>query len=320
MKRPRGLIALLVVGIGVFVFTWYLELKPDYPRGPETQVVNVILIGWDGAQRDHLMECLERNELPNLKALSEEGALVSINITTGATDTKAGWTQILTGYDPEVTGVYSNRDFSPIPEGYTIFERLENYFGDDDVVTIFIGGKRNNIRKPYEKVKKHFDVYEVGLGEASNVGSLALELLERYKDKRFFAFFHFREPDIFGHRYGENSDEYTYGMITNDEWLGIILAKLRELGLYERTYIYVTADHGFDEGKRSHRNAPYIFLATNDPRVIRNGDRKDIAPTILERFGLDLNGIHPPLNGKPLTKCFVEKCEIINTAAPLTNW
>ncbi len=84
---------------------------------------NVILIGWDGAQRNHVKECLSRGELPHLRKLSSEGNLVAIDILR-TTDTKAGWAQILTGYEPEVTGVFSNSNFKPIPKGYTVFERL----------------------------------------------------------------------------------------------------------------------------------------------------------------------------------------------------
>ena len=73
------------------------EKKSDQPR-------NIVLVGWDGAQRNHIKECISRNELPNLKKLSDEGTLVDIDIE-GTTDTKAGWSQILTGYYPTVTGV-----------------------------------------------------------------------------------------------------------------------------------------------------------------------------------------------------------------------
>jgi hypothetical protein len=54
--------------------------------------------------------------------------------------------------------------------------------------------------------------------------------------------------------------------------------------------------------KNTHHDAPYVFLATNDPVIMRRGERADIAPTILERFGLDLTTIDPPLSGHPLTR------------------
>ena len=50
-----------------------------------------------------------------MQKLIDEGILVEIDIE-GKTDTKAGWSQILSGYYPEVTGVYSNRQYQPIPK------------------------------------------------------------------------------------------------------------------------------------------------------------------------------------------------------------
>ena len=357
---------------------------------------NVILFGWDGAQRAHVQECLQRGELPTLKQLSEEGALVNIDVITGATDTKAGWTQILTGYHPQVTGVYNNGQFRDVPQGLSVFERLKAQFGPDFVCAAVIGKREHcgEIREPFKRkltdeeaarieeemqqqqerrrqqrrtaqsgqakpaaapapaqpgtqaragagrraaagkpaqpgagrqvigriveengekylvfegspyytMHQACDVWEYGLMEDEKVGTRALELLEKYKDKPFFFFVHFASVDHDGHRYGENSKEYNDALISNDEWTGKIIAKLKELGLYDQTLVYVTADHGFDEGKTSHAYAPYIFLGTNDPLVRRDGMRQDIAPTILARFGVDLSGLQPPLDGEPLTQ------------------
>jgi hypothetical protein len=102
---------------------------------------NIILIGWDGAQRAHVQEALARGELPTLKKLSEEGALVAVDVVTGATDTKAGWTQILTGYNPEVTGTYSNGRFRDCPAGLSVFERLKAQFGPEKFVAVAVIGK-----------------------------------------------------------------------------------------------------------------------------------------------------------------------------------
>ncbi len=77
---------------------------------------------------------------------------------------------------------------------------------------------------------------------------------------------------------------------------------LKELNLYDQTLIYVTADHGFDEDTKNHADAPYVFLGTNDSTIMRRGERADITPTILERFGVDLSKIEPPLDGHPLTR------------------
>lgn len=304
---------------------------------------NIILVGWDGAQRAHVMECLERGELPNLKALSQEGALVNIDVVTGATDTKAGWTQILTGYNPEVTGVYNNSRYRDVPKGLSVFERLKEHFGPDFACVSVIAkhGNVGEIREPFKRqisdeeaaeiqaqqkagakqiveenggkylvfegspyytMHKACDVWEYGLTTDEKVGTVAMQMLEKFKDKPFFFFVHFATVDHQGHRFGENSKEYNDALISNDAWLGKIMAKLKELGLYDKTIIYVTADHGFNEGGTGHSYAPYVFLGTNDPLVKRNGMRQDIAPTILARFGLDLSKFQPPLDGEPLIK------------------
>jgi hypothetical protein len=115
-----------------------------FPAFGDNQPRNIILIGWDGAQREHVLECLGRKELPNLQRISKEGGLYKIDIV-GVTDTKAGWSQILTGYFPEKTGVYSNGEYGPIPAGYTVFERLEEHFGPDNIFTAAIIGKKGNV-------------------------------------------------------------------------------------------------------------------------------------------------------------------------------
>jgi arylsulfatase A-like enzyme len=304
-----------------------------------------------------VQECLARGELPTLKKLSEQGALVDIDVVNGATDTKAGWSQILTGYNPEVTGVYSNSKYRDIPKGLSVFERLEEHFGADKFVTVAVIGKsghcgeirppfktrldantpaeadqpagkkaakqgaagkkqakqaagsiveENGVKyrvfggSPYYTMHKSCDVWEYGLMQDEKVGSRALELIDKYKDKQFFFFVHFAEVDHRGHKAGENSKEYNDALISGDTWTGKIIDKLKQLGLYDKTTVYVTADHGFNEGGKGHGYAPYVFLGTNDARIKRAGMRQDITPTVLERFGLDLGKFEPKLDGESL--------------------
>lgn len=315
---------------------------------------NVILFGWDGAQRNHVNECLARGELPTLKKVIDTGKMVEIDIE-GKTDTKAGWSQILTGYLPEKTGVYSNSKFQPVPEGYSIFERLEARFGTDRFVTVAVIGKKshcgaidppkkirldqenkqqtakgnksptakadpgakkqegtiveeNGVKyrvtpgQPYANMHKALEVWEFGLAQDEKVGTRAIELLEQYKDKPFFFFVHFAEVDHSGHKSGENSKEYNDALISNDLWTGKIMARVKELGLAGKTQVYITADHGFNEAAKNHSSAPYVFLATNNKNVMRNGRRQDVAPTILEAFGLNVAGIEPAIDGISLTQ------------------
>ncbi|MCI0498115.1 MAG: alkaline phosphatase family protein [Planctomycetales bacterium] len=311
---------------------------------------NIVVIGWDGAQRDHVKEMIAGNELPNLMALCKEGKLIDIDVTDGMTDTKAGWSQILTGYRSDITGVYRNSRYQPIPEGYSVFERLESFFGPQNIVTLAVIGKKDhvdndaprrmeydtwlaneqkqgkidlqrpglgNLRggriieengkkyvdtpgKPWYFASRNMDLFVNGLDTNERVALRAMAELAAHKESRFFLFVHFANPDHAGHKRGENSQAYSDAIRDDDAWTGKITAKLKELGLYDKTLVYVVVDHGFDEDKKGHNYAPYVFLGTNDSTIIRDGDRMDIAPTILKRYGMDLAAIKPALSGKPL--------------------
>ena len=130
-------------------------LAADSPSGTPPQ--NVILIGWDGSHRDHVTALLKEDKLPNLKKLIAEGALVNIDVTSGATDTKAGWTQILTGYKPEVTGVYNNGRYRDTPAGLSVFERLKAQFGADKFAAVAVIGKKGHCSEIYPPFKKPLD-------------------------------------------------------------------------------------------------------------------------------------------------------------------
>lgn len=156
--------------------------------------------------------------------------------------------------------------------------------------------------EPWNLVKKHLDVWDGDKQrDASEVGPLALGYLGEFGGRPFFFFLHFSDPDHNGHKYGENSEHYSGAIITCDGWLVKLRRKLTELGIADRTLIYVTTDHGFDEGEKSHKNAPHIWIATNDKSIAAAaGDQMDITPTILAREGVDPAVLSPPLPGRPL--------------------
>jgi len=302
-------------------------------RSEEPAPRNVILFGWDGAQREQVTQALVLGELPTLAGIVRRGTWAEIEIE-GATDTKAGWAQILTGYKPEVTGVFSNRKYRPIPKELTIFERLPK-----DYLTLAVIGKKGHVDagaprkvrldgkvkrgrraadskivvedgvkwlvtpgKPYFHTRQAMDLFENGLKRDEVVGRRAIALLQEHRKRPFFLFVHFAEVDSNGHKHGENSAEYRQALISNDYWTGRVLHTLKELGLARRTLVYVTADHGFDENLKGHRAAPHVFLATNDKRVCRGGLRQDVAATIYDALGLDPKAFDPPLDGRSLAK------------------
>ncbi|MFZ5784955.1 MAG: alkaline phosphatase family protein [Acidobacteriota bacterium] len=277
---------------------------------------HVLIVGWDGVQRDHLHECLARRlpgceqGLPNLEALSG-GRVFDLVVTSAYTETKPGWVEILTGLDARPLGIESNRSYRPVPEGFSLFERLERHLGEGAVTSLFIAGKGENLggrcdvypQEPWCITAGRVDFFRNNLGGNDAVGAVALARLEASRGaEHLVAFVHFEDPDHTGHQSGENSAAYTSRLLDDDRWLGLLVDKLHEVRLLARTLVYVVTDHGFDEGRKSHLNAPFGFVAGNDPGILRAADRKDITPTVLKRFGAPLGavGFVPAVEGRPL--------------------
>lgn len=316
LKRKKG--ALIFVALALFsAVMFYPAMTPQIANGEQMEKKNVILIGWDGAQRNHLFEMINRGLLGNLTSFSNN-RISNITVMDHGTDTKAGWTQILTGYKWWRTGVFNNVYwFHSVPPNYTIPERVESYFGGNQVTTGFIIGKLDHMEIQdgtgdtvngrytreaiYRNLPSATDVCTNGAKGANVVGPSMLQFLENNTNNHFFAFLHFSDPDTAGHfQGGENSAQYEQAIIRCDNWLGQILNKLNTLNLTQKTLVYVTADHGFDEGGTNHLNAPYIFLATNDMNVNRNGDQVDVAPTVYYGLGMWGENFNPALDGYPL--------------------
>ena len=353
------------LGIGFIILLFIFSAF--YSDAQTKKQLNAILISWDGVQYEHLKECLNRKELPNLQEIIDKGSFIPMWVYH-VTDTKAGHSEMLSGYPPEVTGVYSNSNFKPVPDGYSIFSRLEHAYGDDNIVTVMLTGKSNHIgslgpnessqqpnllprqqpalavqlrrliqrarldsaqiavlRQIFPNIQAGIDTTRQNLlitnpnGEpwyfeknkmdvwdgdkqrnAGEVGPKAMHYIEQYKDKRFFMFFHFSDPDTKGHQSGENSQDYTDAIIACDVWLGEIADALNKNKLYDKTMIYVTTDHGFNEGTNGHNFAPDIWLASTDKGLFGPGAQGDIVPTLLSRFEIAVNAIQPTYPGHNL--------------------
>ncbi len=286
------------------------------------ETYNAILISLDGAERTDLYRLLAADKLPALKELLAAGGVVEIKVEGHVTSTAPGHAEMLTGLPKELNKVVTNKKYDAIPEGLTIGERLKKALGKNSVITMMLMGKAAYMGsrsaadyigkekpeslenyEPYYYAKKHMDVWEGDESRTAEVvGAGALHCLDKYYNKRFFMFCHFIDTDASGHHFGENSPEYENAFIKEDTWIGNIMARLKKLKLYEKTLIYVTADHGFDKGEKTHNNAPDIFLVTNDRAVKKNGTQADIAPTILSQFNIDLTKLVPKLPGKALNR------------------
>ncbi|HNQ36078.1 MAG TPA: alkaline phosphatase family protein [bacterium] len=333
LKHRRGAALLLLLTGLLLARTPLFGQTAAAPAGL-TPSRNAILVSWDGADRRTVRELLKESKLPNIAALAAEGSFQEIQVVGHATSTKPGHVEMLTGLDALTTGTVTNQKYRPVPEGYTVFERLEQHFGRDRIKTVFLSSKTGNVggRSPEEATaaevakarrksktitdtalariripgdtfylaKQQIDLFDARDRKAGQTGPLALKYLSDVKGNRFFMFIHFADPDKEGHSFGSGSPEYVQAIIECDRWLGKFIEWLKQENLYQSTLVYVNVDHGFDPNATSHSNAPDGWLATNDRQVKRSGILSDVPATIMARFGLDIPALKPRLLGADL--------------------
>lgn len=317
-RKKITVLVVILIGLSTTAVLIYYHFQAE-SQVTVSEPVNVILISWDDVSRNRFYELLRAGALPNTEALSAEGSVVNITITDHDAGTLAGHAEMLTGYGPEITGIYGARDEihprfgvstnATIPEGLTVFERVEAAFGRDNIITIMAVSKmdRFGVRagEPYHNARRVLDVYgRYGVQRGQNAmadvtGPKTIRHLNNHGSEHFFAFFHFGDPDERGHEYGENSREYEQTIIACDFWLGKMVETLKEAQVYNSTAIIVTADNGFEGDEKHHYQNPYVFAASNRP-LTGNGDQKDIAPTVLDLIGVDIDQLEPPFPGVSL--------------------
>ncbi|MEM2925752.1 MAG: alkaline phosphatase family protein [Methanocellales archaeon] len=265
----------------------------------------VILFSWDGVQKNHLFEMLANGELQNLSRIKSEGIIRDLTIYDHFnTETAPGHAELLSGYGEAKNGVKNNGD--SLLDGISIFEKLECY--DSNIATGAIFGK-NRPHFPAALMKNasididwYLDLdhwsgwegYTSNHSYAHSIASKANEFIDSNKDKSFFLFIHFTDPDTQGHSYGENSQEYSNAIKEADIGLGIVILELEKLGIYHQVIIIVTTDHGFNEDSKTHNpniDTRELWIASNKGNAISRGvlvEQSSITPTILEIFNINI--------------------------------
>lgn len=271
---------------------------------------HVILISWDGAQYRHLIELYVANNLTNLKQLVTKAGfpILKALITDHPTETNNAHPSMLSGVGQgEVAGC---------PDNITVWENLENL--NDTWVTGAVAGKAKftNIIFPY--AYSDVDYWYAADINASQVTEHALGFIHNYSTKNFFLFIHYREPDLAGHTYGENSLEYNNALVECDAELGRVLSALQTEGIEDSTAVIVTTDHGFQEDGFNHNSPAWgtnegdpdaytTWIAcnvgmVNETEAVNNyWDQNDVAPTIYDLVGIsDYKARWPYIRGLAL--------------------
>lgn len=299
---------------------------------------NIIIISVDTLRADHL-GCYgyPLNTSPAVDAFARDGVLFA-GCYTPIPLTSPAFTTMLTSLPPYKHGAKRN--------GLSIFSKINTLpyylkrFGYRSTAVI----SNWTLRKRLSGLHKDFDTYYqilskkrwLGIkdeeGTAPNVTEKAIEWLEDNRKKRFFIWVHYTEPHApyishkgftFDYKNVPTSTyppgtrmkkiaKYDSEIAFTDFYIGKLVEKIKELGLYEDSLIIFNGDHGESFGEHNYfRHGAKLYNSTlHVPMIIKlpgnrlkstvrkeNVSLMDIAPTISSVLNMPR---FPKMEGIPL--------------------
>jgi tetratricopeptide (TPR) repeat protein len=281
----------------------------------------VVLISIDTLRADRLPAYgYAAGRTPALDALAREG-IVFEDVYSHCPLTLPAHASMLTGLLPPHHGVRDNIGFSLEATHETLASRFRvEGWRTGAAVSAYVLREQTGIGQGFELYDDAIEIEgdTMALGTLQRDGSVAVEVLARWIEKAggqpFFAFLHLYEPHS-PHsppeRFRSLADPYDGEVAYADELVGRFLDRLKSDGLYDRSVIVVTSDHGEglnDHGEEEHgiflyREAVHVPLIVRVPGGVRSGTRVDgtvsqvdIAATILDLAGLPVG----EMDGVPL--------------------
>lgn len=241
---------------------------------------NAILVSLDSVRQDKLFQCVE--SMPALKELMKKSSVFT-NTVTCSNATCPSHAAILTGKYPWECGVRENgvklKEQFTFPKlfqqagvycaGFVSVEHLSSYFNFNQGFNEF--HNNNDWDWLYHKISEHR--IRIGRFKSTSFLTLARKLgllpsthsrpwrntfkqvssfLENQKN-RFFAFMHFFDVHY------PYSDSYEKEIIRLNKLFELLIQKLKETGLWKKTVLVVTSDHGENLGEHGKVSAPHGY-------------------------------------------------------------
>jgi len=278
--------------------------------------MNIIMFTIDTLRADHL-ECYGYRgvKTPQINRMAEEGILFQYNIVATPL-TLPSHSSIMTGTYPLYHGVRDNGGFY-LDESHTTFaEAMKSQgYATAAFVAAFVLDSRWGLDQGFDYYYDNFDLTKyktVSLDSVQRRGDEVLNEVYRWLgengQQKFFAWIHLYDPhtpydppEPYKSQYGGKRYRLYDGEIAYvDQLMGEFRAYMEENGLWEKTLIILTADHGESLGEHE-ESAHGFFLYDSDVRVplivrlpggeqagrtITNQVRSiDIMPTVLNAVG-----------------------------------
>ena len=301
---------------------------------PQRRSFNVLLLGIDALRADRLGHTGYRRDLtPHLDALLSR----SVTFTTAWTaypHTTYGMGAMLQGRYPSSTDVWAATPGTVLPAArrrHTLQGLLSKRGWRTETVT----GMTPSFFRHGPTLQVDFDAFDrarrsgalaLKSMDASRVTRFLFKALESVIPDRFFIWAHYFDPhapyDPPSAEFGDSDqDRYDAEIAYVDRHVGILIERLVEYQLLDKTVIILFADHGESFGE--HNRPPYhgtslyeeqihiplaIHIPGLAPRVVESPvDTVDLKPTILDLLGINAPaGLHghsllPLILGMPET-------------------
>jgi len=271
---------------------------------------HVILIGLDGWGS----YSVEKAEMPNVKALMRDGAYTLSKRSVLPSSSAVNWASMFMGAGPEIHG-YTEWG-SKVPE---LPSRVLNEHGI--FPTVFSELKKSvptaemGVLYDWDGIKYLVDTLAVDYhAQSPDFTKYPEELCKMACDyikgkKPVLTAICFDEPDHVGHAVGHDTPSYYDKLKVLDGYVGRIIAAIKEAGIYEKSIIIVTADHGGvnkGHGGKTMREmeTPFIMCGKNIKKGLVLDDSMmqfDCASTIAHIFNLKQPQVWI---GRPMLKFF----------------
>lgn len=273
--------------------------------------VHVVVLGFDGMSG----RGVARTHTPNLDSLKAHGAYTYKAEAVIPTVSSPNWASMINGAPPRKHKVFGNdwerekiakRSFCGQQEGTifpTIFKVLRDTKSDAKIECVhdWDGFARLANTEAMDTCIDADGEYET-----------CTEVCKLIKnDKPDFLFVHFDHVDHAGHAFGHLTEPYFASIRKADSLVGVVIQTLKDAGIYEDTYIIITADHGgIRKGHggltRAEIEIPWIISGPKTRqgfKITKRVKQYDTASTIAYLFGLRQPNCW---KGKPIKAAFIE--------------
>ncbi|MCP5107448.1 MAG: sulfatase-like hydrolase/transferase [bacterium] len=318
MKRKNNIIKIAVAGIAVIVIVYLFFGTGIILNHGEARLkdLNVILITIDTLRADYLSCYSEGNapkaRTPHLDQLAREGVLFERCIAQ-APLTLPSHATILSGTYPTYHGVKDNGGYRVPGELELVSEVLKkNGYATAAFIGAYVLHSKWGMDQGFDTYFDDFDVtgYRNTGAEVEKRADEVLENAARWlqahlrtgREKKFFTWIHLFDPHAPYEAPAPYEKGYRGEVEYTDQQLGRFFRFLEQNGLFERTLVIVTSDHG--EGLGEHDEPTHgLFVYETTVRVplifrapvqfpgkrVKYGnivELADLAPTILDALDI----------------------------------